>query len=132
VPGAKDSAAAKRVANAYLAAILAWALPGAGHAYLRRWRRALAFMLLVLASLAIGCLLEGHLSWTFHGAPLDVLATFGGLGSGAPSILLHLRGYTGTIEAPDYEYGTVFILTAGLMNMLLILDAWDIASGRKS
>ena len=132
MPGTDDTAAAKPPANAYLASVLAWAVPGAGHAYLRRPWRALAFLLLVLTSLAIGCQLDGRLSWIFRGPPLMVLATYGGLGSGVPSILLHLSGYEGTAEAPGYEYGTVFILTAGLMNMLLILDAWDIAAGRKS
>ncbi len=120
------------VGNAYLATLLAWILPGAGHAYLGRWRRALAFLTLVLAALAIGCQLEGRLPWTFSGPPLSVLATLGCLGSGAPLIALRLvLGYEGTVEAPGYEYGSAFILTAGLMNLLLMLDAWDISTGRK-
>jgi hypothetical protein len=132
--GKEDNAASEPApsGNAYLAAILAWVLPGAGHAYLGRWRRAVAFLVLVMASLAIGCHLEGHLPWTFSGSPLAVLATYGCLGSGAPSIFLHLAlSYEGTIEAPGYEVGSAFILTAGLMNLLLVLDAWDIAVGRK-
>jgi hypothetical protein len=36
------------------------------------------------------------------------------------------------VRHPTYEYGSTYLLTAGLMNMLLILDAFDIASGRKS
>ncbi len=139
MPAKDDTAAAspatkvaKPVANPYLAAVLAWVLPGAGHAYLGRSARALAFLALVLSSLAIGCSLDGRLAWVFRGPPLQVLATFGGLGSGAPSLVLHMAGYQGAVEAPGYEYGSVFILTAGLMNMLLVLDAWDIASGRKS
>jgi hypothetical protein len=35
------------------------------------------------------------------------------------------------VRIPTYEYGSTFLLTAGLMNLLLILDAFDIASGRK-
>ncbi len=120
------------MAKAYLAAFLAWVLPGAGHAYLGRWPRAIAFLALVLTALAIGWHLEGRLPWTFSGSPLSVLATLGCLGSGTPLLVLRLGlGYQGTIEAAGYEYGGAFILTAGLMNLLLMLDAWDIAAGRK-
>ncbi len=129
---AKEETPPAPVANAYLATGLAWLLPGAGHAYLGRWPRAIAFLGLVLAALVIGCQLEGRLPWTFSGSPLSVLATFGCLGSGTPVLFLRLAlGYEGTVEAPGYEYGSAFILTAGLMNLLLMLDAWDIAAGRK-
>ena len=46
-------------------------------------------------------------------------------------ILLFGFGVEGTVEAAGYEYGSAFILTAGLLNLLLILDAWDIAQGTK-
>ncbi len=129
---ARQASTAMPVGNRYLATFLAWIIPGAGHAYLGRWQRALAFLALVLATLVIGCYLDGRLPWTFSGAPLTVLATLGCLGSGAPPIFLHLvLGYEGTVEASGYEYGGAFILTAGLMNLLLMLDAWDISVGRK-
>ena len=132
MPGKEDTAVAVPVANAYLAVVLAWLMPGAGHAYLKRWPRAAAFLVLVLAALGIGFHLEGRLPWTFSGSPLSVLATLGCLGSGIPPIFLRLvLGYEGAVEAPGYEYGSAFILTAGLMNLLLMLDAWDISAGRK-
>ena len=97
-----------------------------------RWQRALAFLALVFIALAIGWRLDGRLPWTFSGPPLSVLATLGCLGSGTPLILLRLVfGYQGTVESAGFEYGGAFILTAGLMNLLLMLDAWDIATGRK-
>ncbi|MCP3964468.1 MAG: hypothetical protein GY719_42105 [bacterium] len=121
------------VANPYLACVLAWFVPGAGHLYLGAKSRALAFLGLVITSLVIGCLLDGRLPWTFSGAPLTVLASLGCLGAGAPTLFLRLAlGYEGMVEAPGYEYGSAFILTAGLMNLLLILDAWDISTGRKT
>ncbi len=120
------------VGNPYLATFLAWVMPGAGHAYVGRWHRALAFLALVLAVLAIGHGLDGRLPWTFSGPPLAVLATLGCLGGGAPLIFLRLAlGYQGTVEASGFEYGGAFILTAGLMNLLLMLDAWDISTGKK-
>ncbi len=119
--------------NPYLAALVAWLLPGAGHFYLGRRSRAVAFLGLVAAALVIGTQLEGRASWTFSGPPLSILETLGCLGSGAPYLLVRLGlGYQGTAEAATYEYGTAFIVTAGLMNMLLILDAWDISTGKKT
>ena len=82
---------------------------------------------LVLASLFIGWRLEGRLPWTLSGPPLQVLATLGCLGSGVPVLALRFGfGYEGTVEAAGFEYGSAFILTAGLMNLLLVLDAWDL------
>ena len=46
-------------------------------------------------------------------------------------VLLRGLGYAGDITGPGYEYGTAFLLGAGLMNLLLVLDAWDVATGRK-
>lgn len=121
------------VGNPYLAAFLAWIVPGVGHFYLGRWRRAAAFLALVLSALAIGCQLDGRLPWTFSGSPLAVLATFGGLGSGVPYFFLRfVLDHEGVVDAAGYEYGSAFILTAGLMNLLLVLDAWDISTGRKA
>ena len=37
----------------------------------------------------------------------------------------------GTVTAVTYEYGNTFLMTAGLLNALVILDAFDIAMGRK-
>ena len=133
MPSKTEAAAPPPVGSPYMAAVLAWALPGAGHLFLGRRFRAFAFLALVLAALVIGCQLEGRLPWTFSGAPLAVLATFGCLGSGAPLFFLRfVLGYEGTLEAAGYDYGSAFILTAGLMNLLLVLDAWDIAAGRKA
>lgn len=125
-------AAAVPIASPLLAAVLAWLLPGLGHLFLRRWRRALAFFLLVVAALWIGCALEGNLARPMKSSPLSYLSTFAELGTGLPYFFLrYARHYEGNVVAPGNEYGSAFLLTAGLMNLLLILDAWDIASGKK-
>lgn len=114
-----------------LALILGWLVPGAGHMVLGRSRRGLAFLVIVWASFAIGCLLDGELYHTL-GAPLATLATLATAGVGAAYFVLLLGvGYAGSLEAAGYEYGKAFILTAGLMNILLLLDVWDIARGEK-
>ena len=114
-------------------AFLAWMLPGAAHLVLGRRARAAAFCALVMLSVLVGILLAGRLPWIWSGSPLAVLATLGCQGSGLPALVAHhLFSYAGDVQAVGYEYGSAFILSAGLMNLLLALDAWDIALGRKS
>ena len=120
------------IANPQLAAVLAWVLPGAGHVYLGRRSRGAAYFLLVAASLVIGYGLRGRLWAPTPGEPLSILATLGSMGMGAAYFVLrYAMHYTGEILAPGFEYGSAFVLTAGLMNLLLVLDAWDIARGKK-
>jgi len=120
------------VGNPYLAMILAWLVPGLGHIYLRRIGRGLVFLLLALVSLWVGCALQGNLYRPLPGQPLTLLATGGAMGMGLPYFVLRYGAdYAGDIVGAGYEYGTAFLLTAGLMNWLLVLDAWDISRGKK-
>lgn len=120
------------VGNPYLAMILAWLVPGLGHIYLRRIGRGLVFLLLALVSLWVGCELQGNLYRPLPGQPLTLLATGGAMGMGLPYFVLRYGAdYAGDIVGAGYEYGTAFLLTAGLMNWLLVLDAWDISRGKK-
>jgi hypothetical protein len=137
-----------------LACLLAWAVPGAGHLYLRRPLKAALFFCLVLASFFLGLWLHGRAYAVDREQPLlSALATFANVATGPLDLLA--RGSTfqapvyripelghpqhgalmGRVRQrvlePTYEYGTTFLLTAGLMNLLLILDAFDIAIGRK-
>lgn len=119
------------VGNPYLAAVLAWLVPGLGHIYVKRWRRGLAFFVLVVAAVWIGCALQGNLAHPVPNQPISALATLGTIGMGVPYFLLRSAGYTGDLVAPSFEYGSAFLVTAGLMNWLLVLDAWDISRGKK-
>lgn len=119
-------------APAVAAVLLAWLVPGAGHLYLGRRSRAVVFFLVVLASILLGTLLSGNLYSFAPNQPLTTLGTLAAMGAGAPYFLLRfVAGYKGEIIAAGYEYGTAFLLTAGLMNWLLVLDCWDIGTGRK-
>jgi len=118
--------------NPYLAALLAWLVPGAGHAFVGRRSLGAAFFALVIFSLTLGIYLDGLLSATFSGHPLEILRTLGCLGLGLPYFVARFGlEYAGTPQAVGFEYGGAFILTAGIMNLLLVLDAWDIARGQK-
>jgi hypothetical protein len=120
--------------NRYAAAFVAWVFPGLGHLYLGRPRRALAYAAIVTATFLLGLQFEGRLYMVEAGQPLTVLATFAIHGAGVLPILARALSENpgGTILSVTFEYGCAFLLTAGLMNLLLMLDAWDIASGRKS
>ena len=118
--------------NPVVAVLSAWLLPGLGHVYLKQRLRGLAFFVLVIASLLVGCRLEGNLYTPTPGQPLTYLATLGSMGMGFPYFLLRYGiRYQGNIRGAGYEYGTAFLLTAGLMNWLLVLDAFDIIRGKK-
>lgn len=88
--------------------------------------------MLVLVSLVIGCLLGGNLYSLLPDEPLNNLLTIACMGMGAPYFFSRfVLSYSGDILAPGFDYGGAFVATAGLMNLLLILDAWDIGRGRK-
>jgi hypothetical protein len=121
-----------RTGNAVVAVLSAWLVPGLGHVYLKRPLRGIAFFALVVAAVLIGCQLEGNLYKVDPSQPLTLLATFASMGMGFIYFLLrYALHYQGNIMGAGYEYGTAFLLTAGLMNLLLVLDAWDIVRGRK-
>lgn len=128
------SAAAPAVSRRPLAAaVIAWVFPGLGHLYLGRRKTAALFAVIVTACFALGLSFEGRLYTIESGQPLTVLATFAVYGAGLLNIGARMFSGKpgGTVLAPTYEYGCAYLLTAGLMNLLLMLDAWDIASGRK-
>jgi hypothetical protein len=120
-------------ARALLAAFLAWVLPGLGHLFLGSRAKAVAFFLVVAGFSALGLATHGKLYRPDPEKPLTYLASFADLGLG-PGYLgaLAARTALGEPRAVTHEHGNAFLLTAGIMNILLILDAWDIARGRKA
>jgi hypothetical protein len=125
--------AAASPGRAWTAVLLAWVFPGAGHWFLGRRKRAIAYAVIVTATFLVGLSFQGRLYSPEAGAPLTLLATFAVFGSGILNIAarLLLDNPHGAILTVTYEYGCAFLLTAGLMNLLLMLDAYDIAAGRK-
>ena len=131
-PSAPSTPAPFHRGNPVVAVFSAWLVPGLGHIYLKRRLRGLAFAVLVIVSVLIGCRLEGNLYQPVPKQPLTYLATLGSMGMGFPYFLLRYGlHYQGNVMGAGYEYGTAFLLTAGLMNLLLVLDAWDIVRGKK-
>ena len=119
--------------RAVVSMILAWAIPGAGHLYLGRRGRAIAFFAIVVFMFVIGLSIDGGLYTvaTSQGSLLKLLASFGAMGAGFLYFLARQMGAPGNIVSATFEYGSTFMLTAGLMNLLLVLDCYDIANDRK-
>ena len=126
-----EAAVPKR--SAAIAMILAWLVPGLGHFYLGRRRTAIAFAVIVALTFLAGLSFQGRLYTIEDGQPLTILATFAVYGAGLLNLAARalLENPGGTILAPTFEYGCAYLLTAGLMNLLLVLDAHDIAAGKK-
>lgn len=115
------------------AMLLGLAVPGAGHFLLGRRAVACAFAAIVVFMFAIGLAVDGGLYSLAesHGNMLRTLASLGSMGSGLLYVAGRAMGAEGVVTAATFEYGTTFTLTAGLMNLLLVLDCWDIGRGRK-
>lgn len=120
--------------NPWVAAFLAWIFPGLGHAYLGRRKRALPYAVIVTVTFVLGLSFQGRLYSIQSGQPLTILATFAVYGAGLLNIVARMLSDNpgGSILSVTYEYGCAYLLTAGLMNLLLMLDAYDIAVGRKT
>lgn len=120
--------------RAWRAVVLAWIFPGLGHAYLGRRRTALVYAAVVTATFLLGLSFEGRLYSIEAGQPLSILATFAVYGAGLLNVAARILSDNpgGAVLSVTYEYGCAYLLTAGLMNLLLMLDAFDIAIGRKA
>lgn len=116
----------------YVICALAWAVPGAGHFWLGRPRKAAVFFVTLPLMFAFGLWLEGRIFPFEFSQPLVALAAFADLGIGVPYFIAKIAGTgAGRVVAITYEYGNTFLIVAGLLNMLVVLDAFDIAEGRK-
>ena len=116
----------------YLICAAAWAVPGAGHLWLGRAQKGLVFLVALPLMFAIGLWLEGRLFPFELGQPLVALAAFADIGVGVPYLVAKAMGIgAGRVIAQSFEYGNAFLIVAGLLNMLVVLDAFDVAEGRK-
>lgn len=112
--------------------LLAWLVPGAGHFALGKRQKAVVFAIVLTAMFVIGLLLRGRLFPFTPGDPLVALAAAANVMAGLPYVLARLAGLgEGVVTAITYEYGNTFMIAAGLLNTLVVLDAFDIARGRK-
>ena len=122
----------RSASRTFLICAAAWAVPGAGHLWLGRIQKGLVFLVALPLMFAVGLWLEGRLFSFELGQPLVALAAFADVGAGVPYGVAKAMGLgTGRVIAQSFEYGNTFLIMAGLLNMLVVLDAFDVAEGRK-
>ncbi len=112
--------------------VAAWLVPGLGHFLLgRRWRGLILFGSIV-AMFLLGLAMKGEFFTTQSDSYLQTLGYFGELCVGAAMPLARFFAYGGDPLFVSSDYGTAFLVSAGMLNVLSILDAYDIAVGRKN
>lgn len=126
-------ATARDPSRTVAAGLLSWVWPGLGHLFLHRRGKGLILMGAILALFVLGVSMHSRLELHLGlEDPLAVLFSLAQMGVGAPYVLGRLMGYeAGLVTSPSYEYGNTFTAVAGLLNILVILDAVDTARGRK-
>ncbi len=129
----KDAEPAPKVnLAAYLPVAGGWVVPGGGHFWQGRWGRGALLLASILGMFLIGVGLHGKL-YSYNSSDIvDTLGWLADLGSGGLFFAARLLGYD--VPEPSSalaDYGTKFLLAAGLLNALAMLDAYDIAVKRK-
>jgi len=115
-----------------LLCVAAWAIPGAGHLWLGRRNKGLVFLVALPLMFAIGLALRGRIFPFDLADPLVALAALADFGIGLTYFVAAALGYgAGDVRAVTYEYGNAFLIVAGLLNVLVMIDAYDVALGRK-
>jgi hypothetical protein len=118
------------------AVVLGWLIPGGGHLLLKRTGRGVLLMLAVTGMFLCGLMMRGAMFQPQTGDLLTTLINTGGFIGDVCSGLLYLLSVWLGYNQPDmaghvHDYGTKFLVTAGLLNILAMVDAFDIAAGRK-
>jgi len=111
---------------------LSWLFPGAGHFIQKKYLKGAVFLGGILLLLILGLAMQGKFygSEPFH--PLMILGFLGDLGNGIFYIVIKLAGLgSGNIKAVTFHYGTTYLVSAGLINYLVALNAFDIARGKR-
>ena len=113
--------------------VLACLWPGAGHVYAGRRERGLLLSVAIVALFVIGVALDARLA-VQHGVedPIALILSGAQMAAGFPYLLARVTGFeAGRVTAVTYEYGNTLTAVAGLLNVLVVLDAFDVATGRK-
>lgn len=111
---------------------LGWLVPGAGHFLLRKWIRGTLIAVSIFAMFLIGMSLRGKVYQPNASDPLEMLGFIGDLGSGLPYLITHFFDLgQSVVKTAVADYGTKFIVAAGLLNLISAVDAHSLATGRK-
>lgn len=116
-----------------VAPALGWLIPGAGHLIQKRWIRGVLLMVSIVAMFLLGLAMQGRVYKPNGGDILDILGFVGDVGAGALYIVTRAMDWgQGAIAHATADYGTKYIIVAGLLNFIAVADAYHIAIGKKS
>ena len=116
-----------------LVLLAGWLVPGAGHLLLGKWIRGLLLLVSIVGMYLIGLGLQGKIYTPNTGDVLDILGFAGQLGMGMLYILARLFGWgASSVLITLGDYGTKFLVVAGLLNIIAAVDAHSLANGRKA
>lgn len=111
--------------------IAGWLMPGLGHYLQGRKVRAAIFFTVIIVMFAFGLAMKGEFYSAGSASYLEVLGYFGQLCVGLAMPIVRFFGYAGDPYFISSDFGTAYLVTAGMLNVLTVIDAYDIAVGRK-
>lgn len=111
--------------------LAAWLIPGFGHLLLGRKWRALILFSSILSMFLFGLAMKGIFFSTGSGSYLQTLGYVGEMCVGVAMPAAKFFEYSGDPFFVSSDFGTAFLVAAGMLNVLAVLDAYDIALGRK-
>uniref|UniRef100_Q01YT7 DUF6677 domain-containing protein n=1 Tax=Solibacter usitatus (strain Ellin6076) TaxID=234267 RepID=Q01YT7_SOLUE len=118
------------------AVALGWLIPGGGHFLLKRTGRGALLLVSITTMFLFGLMMQGAMFQPQSGDLLTTLINTGGFIGNLCSGILYLLSVWFGYNQPDmaghvHDYGTKFLVTAGLLNVLAMVDVYEIAAGRK-
>ncbi len=132
VPNKPSQAKQAQKGFVYLPLIAGWLIPGAGHFLLRKWVRGALLFVSVVAMFVLGLAMQGRL-YTSAQDILSLLGMAGDLGSGLLYFISRVLGLGAQpTQTTVADYGKVFIVVAGLLNVIAAIDAHNLRTGRKA
>ncbi len=116
----------------YLPLIVGWLVPGAGHFLLRKWYRGLFLAASIIGMFALGIAMGGKIYSSAHDI-LDLLGLAGDLGNGLMYVVSRVLGLGAeSVQITVADWGTRFIVVAGMLNVISAVDAHNLRTGRKA
>jgi hypothetical protein len=130
----KAKAAPTETVNAMsvLAPAVGWLIPGAGHLIQKRWIRGALLFVSIVTLFLLGLAMQGRIYKANGGDILEMLGFVGDVGAGGLYILTLANDWgQGAIAFATADFGTKFMIVAGLLNFIAVADAYHIAIGKK-
>jgi hypothetical protein len=117
---------------AVVAPAVGWLIPGAGHMIQKRWIRGALLLISIATLFVLGLMMKGRIYKANGGDILDILGFIGDMGAGGLYIVTLAQDWgQGAIAFATADYGTRFMIVAGLLNFIAVADAYHIAIGKK-